>query len=171
MSPGYFPAPTAPDPCICPGSPPSEFFSELLANGGYRQAISEALPYATQVTDRWHLLQNASDACLAAVRRAIPAIRRTVCDAELDPGILTSAERLQFEGFKRRQKTNVLDPADGCRRRAYQADRPGHWSKPRPGSARPARRTGRRLQATPKQPNPLVPAAWTVLAGRMSQWR
>lgn len=77
-------------------------------NGGYRQAISEALPYATQVADRWHLLQNASDAFLAAVRRAIPAIRRTVCDAELDPGIQTSAERLQFEGFKRRQKTNVL---------------------------------------------------------------
>ena len=36
------------------------------------------------------------------------AIRRTVCRAELDPDILTAAERLQFEGFQRRQKTNVL---------------------------------------------------------------
>lgn len=48
------------------------------------------------------------DAFLAAVRRAMPAIRRTVCGAELDPSILTSAERLQFEGFQRRQNTNVL---------------------------------------------------------------
>ena len=77
-------------------------------NGGYRQAISEALPDATQVADRWHLLQNASDAFLASVRRAMSAIRRTVCRAELDPDILTAAERLQFEGIQRRQKTNVL---------------------------------------------------------------
>lgn len=77
-------------------------------NGGYRQAISEALPDATQVADRWHLLQNASDAFLAAVRRAMPAIRRTACSAALDPGILTAAERLQFEGFQRRQQTNVM---------------------------------------------------------------
>ncbi len=35
-------------------------------------------------------------------------IRRTVCRAELDPGILTAAERLQFEGLQWRQKTNVL---------------------------------------------------------------
>ncbi|MEX1663812.1 ISL3 family transposase, partial [Thioclava sp. 15-R06ZXC-3] len=62
-------------------------------NGGYRKAISEALPDATQVADRWHLLQNASDAFLAAVRRAMPVIRRTACSAELDPGILTAAER------------------------------------------------------------------------------
>ncbi|MEX1663840.1 ISL3 family transposase, partial [Thioclava sp. 15-R06ZXC-3] len=55
-----------------------------------------------------HLLQNASDAFLAAVRRAMPVIRRTACSAELDPGILTAAERLQFEGFQRRQKTNML---------------------------------------------------------------
>lgn len=77
-------------------------------NGGYRQAISEALSDATQVADRWHLLQNASDAFLAAVRRAVPAIRRTACSAELDPGILIAAERLQFEGFQRRQQTNVM---------------------------------------------------------------
>lgn len=77
-------------------------------NGGYRQAISAALPDATQVADRWHLLQNASDAFLSAVRRAMPAIRKAACSAELDPSILTAAERLQFEGFQRRQKTNIL---------------------------------------------------------------
>lgn len=77
-------------------------------NGGYRQAISEALPDPTQIADRWHLLQNASDVLLTAVRRAMPAIRRTASSAELDPGILAAAERLQFEGFQRRQKINVL---------------------------------------------------------------
>lgn len=77
-------------------------------NGGYRQAISAALPDATQVADRWHLLQNASDAFLSAVRRAMPAIRKAACSAELDPSILTAAERLQFEGFQRRQQTNIL---------------------------------------------------------------
>ena len=35
-------------------------------------------------------------------------IRRTVCRAELDPGILTASELLQFEGLQWRQKTNVL---------------------------------------------------------------
>ncbi len=77
-------------------------------NGGYRQAIFEALPDATQVADRCHLLQNASDAFLVAVRRTMPAIRKTACSAELDSDILTAAERLQFEGFHWRQKTNVL---------------------------------------------------------------
>ncbi|MDO6588616.1 transposase, partial [Salipiger sp. 1_MG-2023] len=77
-------------------------------NGGYRQAISAALPDATQVADRWHLLQNASDAFLSAVRRAMPAIRKAACSAVLDPSILTAAERLQFEGFQRRQQTNIL---------------------------------------------------------------
>lgn len=38
----------------------------------------------------------------------MPAIRRATCSAELDLGILTTAEWLQFEGFQRRQKTNVL---------------------------------------------------------------
>ena len=38
----------------------------------------------------------------------MPVIRRTACSAELDPRILTAAERLQFEGFQRCQKTNML---------------------------------------------------------------
>lgn len=82
-----------------PQHPQTEVFAQDR-NGGYRKAISEALPDATHVADRWHLLQNASDAFLAAVRRAIPVIRRTTCSAELDPGILTAAERLQFKGFQ-----------------------------------------------------------------------
>lgn len=77
-------------------------------NGGYGRAISEALPDAIQVADRWHLLQNASDAFLSAVRRAMPRIRTAACYAELDPNILTAAERLQYQGYQRRQQTNAL---------------------------------------------------------------
>lgn len=38
-------------------------------NGGYGGAVSRALPRAVQVADRWHLLENASQAFLAAVQR------------------------------------------------------------------------------------------------------
>lgn len=83
-------------------------------NGGYRGAISRALPRAVQVADRWHLLENASAAFLAAVQRNMPAIRKAIGAKTLDPKLLTTAERLQYEGFQRRQQTNrlVLQMAD-----------------------------------------------------------
>jgi hypothetical protein len=37
--------------------------------GGYGEAITKALPHATQVGDRWHLMENASRAFLDAVRK------------------------------------------------------------------------------------------------------
>lgn len=35
-------------------------------------------------------------------------IRKVASHAEPDPGILTAAERLQYQGFQRRQQTNAL---------------------------------------------------------------
>lgn len=77
-------------------------------NGAYGRAIARALPDAVQVADRWHLLENASAAFLSAVRQSMPAIRRTVGSGPLDPTMLTAAEKLQYDGFHRRQKTNRM---------------------------------------------------------------
>lgn len=77
-------------------------------NGGYGGAVARALPEAVQVADRWHLLENASAAFLAAVRRSMPVIREAIGAKKIDPKLLTAAEKLQFEGFQRRQRTNLM---------------------------------------------------------------
>lgn len=67
-----------------------------------------ALPRAVQVADRWHPLENANASFLAAVQRSVPAIRKANGATTLDPKLLTAAERLQYEGFQRRQQTNRM---------------------------------------------------------------
>jgi transposase len=76
--------------------------------GGYREAAARALPNAVQVADRWHLMENASDAFLDAVQRSMREIRKAVGATTVSPALLTSAERLQYEGYLRRKDTNAM---------------------------------------------------------------
>jgi transposase len=76
--------------------------------GGYALTAAKALPHATQVADRWHLMENASHAFLDAVRKSMRQIRGAIGAATIDPDLLTAAERLQYEGFLRREETNAV---------------------------------------------------------------
>ena len=75
--------------------------------GSYALAASRAVPHAVQVADRWHLMENASQAFLDAVRRSMRQIRQAIGAATINPKLLTSAEKLQYEGYQRREETNT----------------------------------------------------------------
>ncbi len=74
--------------------------------GGYGEAVARALPAVRQVADRWHLMENASRAFLDAVRGALHRIRSVMGATTLNPALLSSAERLQVDGWARRRRTN-----------------------------------------------------------------
>ncbi|MGA8383485.1 MAG: ISL3 family transposase [Stellaceae bacterium] len=76
--------------------------------GGYGRAATRAAPQAVQVADRWHLMENASAAFLEAVRRSMNPIRVALGSTAIDPALLTHAERLQHEGYLRREKAYDL---------------------------------------------------------------
>ena len=75
--------------------------------GGYGQAVARAAPEVVRVADRWHLMENASGAFLDVVRRSMTPIRRALGAGTVSPELLTSAERLQYEGFLRREEMNA----------------------------------------------------------------
>jgi transposase len=76
--------------------------------GGYGEAAAKALPDAVQVADRWHLMENASRAFLEAVRKSMRQIRQVIGSAIINQNLLTCAERLQYEGYLRREETNAI---------------------------------------------------------------
>jgi transposase len=53
--------------------------------GGYALAAQKALPNAIQVADRWHLMENASQAFLGAVRKSMREVRAAIGAATIDP--------------------------------------------------------------------------------------
>lgn len=75
--------------------------------GGYSEAAARALPDAVQVADRWHLMENASAAFLDAVRKSMQAVRTALGATVVDPALLTAAEKLQYEGYLRREDTSA----------------------------------------------------------------
>ena len=75
--------------------------------GAYSLAAARALPNAMQVADRWHLMENASQAFLAATRQSMRQIRAALGATTIDPALLTAAERLQYEGYLRREDVNA----------------------------------------------------------------
>ncbi len=75
--------------------------------GGYGSFVTRALPGARQVADRWHLLENAGRAFVDAVRKSLGDIRGALTKNEISPALLTAAERVQYEGFRRRHETNA----------------------------------------------------------------
>ncbi|MET4324040.1 transposase [Bradyrhizobium sp. RT5a] len=75
--------------------------------GGYGEAAAKALPQAVQVADRWRLMENASRAFLDAVDKSMRQIRSAIGATKIDPKLLTAAERLQYEGYLRREETNA----------------------------------------------------------------
>lgn len=88
------------------------------SGGGYGLAAAKALPNAVQVADRWHLMENASTAFLDAVRKSMRQIRTAIGAATINPKLLTAAEKLQYEGYLRREEENAFVLAlakEGCR--------------------------------------------------------
>ncbi len=75
---------------------------------GYGHAVARACPQATQVADRWHLMENASAAFLEAVRQNVGAIRQALSTTTVDPDLLTCAQRLRYKGFLRREADNAM---------------------------------------------------------------
>lgn len=75
--------------------------------GSYGSATTKALPHATQVADRWHLMENASHAFLDAVRKSMRQVRTAIGSATINPALLTAAERIQYEGYLRREDINA----------------------------------------------------------------
>jgi transposase len=75
--------------------------------GGYALVAARALPHATQIADRWHLMENASRAFLEAVQKSMRQIRTASGATTIDPSLLTAAERIQYEGYLRWEQANA----------------------------------------------------------------
>ena len=63
--------------------------------GAYALAATRALPHAIQVADRWRLMENASQAFLAATRSCMRQIRAGLGVTTVDPDLFTAAEKLR----------------------------------------------------------------------------
>ncbi len=74
--------------------------------GGYREAATHGAPQAVQITDRWHLLENASAAFLDIIRRHMRHLRHAVTRSDIDPKRLSAVEKRQWKGWLKRDESN-----------------------------------------------------------------
>ena len=77
-------------------------------SGGYREGADKGAPRALQIADRWHLLENATAAFVEAVKRQMRHLRRAITSGDIDPKALTAAEKLQWNGWQRRDEVNGM---------------------------------------------------------------
>jgi len=54
-------------------------------------------------------MENASHAFLDDVRKSMRQVRMAIGTAPVNPKLLTAAERLQYEGYLRRQKLDLFE--------------------------------------------------------------
>lgn len=76
--------------------------------GGSGAPVTEALPDAVQVADRWHLMENAGSAFPDAVRKSMCAVRAVLGAATINPDLLTCAAKPQYEGSLRPEAMNAF---------------------------------------------------------------
>ena len=107
--------------------------------GSYAVATQRALPEAIQVADRWHLMENASQAFLNAVRKSMRPIRAAIGATTITPALLTFAEKLRYEGYLRREETNTAILGFVEARRRDQGDHAQNRIQPRLDPKDPAR--------------------------------
>jgi transposase len=139
--------------------------------GGYGEAASRALPNAIQVADRWHLIENASAALLDVVRKSMRLIRNAIGATTIDRELLTSAERLQHDGYLRREEANAAIMAmakDGVPIKQI-VRQTGHSRKTVRQVIRGARADVFRSRMN--SPRALSPFARLALDCRLPQWR
>jgi transposase len=95
---------------------PRRFGSPLIRRSGLSPAIvvedtAKRRPRRCRKPCRlriaWHLMENASRAFLDAVRKSIRQVRSVVGATTINPELLTAAERIQHEGYQRREETNT----------------------------------------------------------------
>ena len=74
---------------------------QRLSRGAAKRA-----PQALQISDRWHLLENATAAFVEGVKRHMGDLRRAIVGGDIDPAALSAAEKLQWDGWQRRDEVN-----------------------------------------------------------------
>ncbi len=94
--------------------------------GGYALAAAKALPHATQVADRWHLMENASHAFLDAVRKSMRQVRiggRRRHDRSRPADRRRTPSIRGLSSARRNQRRNSQQAEDG---RLHKGDRAPH---------------------------------------------